>query len=95
MVTTNNNWRFKKAEDRRLKITISQNGNEITGTNKSKNLKIIGVIEGDEISYFTLPSDISSDEIKGKWRIHPDGVSLTGKWMHHNGGGTWDLTRIE
>lgn len=94
-ITTNNNWRFRKAADRRLKITISQNGNEITGTNNSKNLKINGVIDGDEISFFTWPSDISSDEIKGKWKIDSDGNRLTGKWSHPHGGGKWNLTRVE
>ena len=94
-ITTNNNWRFQRPKDRRLKITISQNGNEITGTNRSKNLKISGVIEGDVISYFTWPSEISSDEINGKWKINPDGVSLTGNWTHPHGGGKWNLTRVE
>ena len=94
-ITTSTRFRFKKAEERRLEIIITQKGNEITGINKSKNLKISGVREGNEISFFTWPSDISMDEIKGKWIVKPDGRIIEGTWTHPHGGGKWNLKRSE
>lgn len=94
-ITSNNLWRFTNKKDRRLEIKFAQQGNKITGTNKSRNLKITGVLKGDEITFFTWPSDISIDEIKGTWKISADGTKLMGNWSHPHGGGKWDLTKIE
>jgi hypothetical protein len=94
-ITTNSHWVFNHGKHRRLKITFEQQGNKITGTNRSANLKITGVREDDEISFFTWPSDISSGEIKGNWKVSPDGSKIEGTWSHPHGGGKWNLTRIE
>jgi hypothetical protein len=94
-ITTNSNQVFNRKKHRQLKINFEQVGNCIFGTNGSAILKITGVRKGDNISFFTWPSDISIDKIKGKWKINSDGTRLTGKWNHPNGVGKWNLTRIE
>ena len=93
-ITSNTYWRFTRRQHRQLKITFSQQGNEITGINQSTNLKISGIREGDEISFFTWPSDISSDEIKGEWRISADGSRIEGRWTHPHGSGRWNLRKV-
>jgi len=94
-ITTNSQWVFNKPKHRRLKIIFEQQGSKITGTNRLADLKITGVREGDEITFFTWPSDINDTEIKGMWRIDPDGNRLEGTWSHPHGDGKWNLTRIE
>jgi hypothetical protein len=94
-ITTNAQWVFNKPQHRRLIITFEQQGNKITGINRPANLKITGVREGDEITFFTWPSDINDTEIKGIWRISPDGSRIEGTWSHPHGDGKWNLTRIE
>jgi len=94
-ITTNTHWVFDKVKHRKLVVRFEQNGNSIIGTSSSANLKIVAAREGDEITFYTLPSDISSDEIKGKWKVNADGSRIEGKWSHPHGGGKWDLTRIE
>jgi len=93
-ISSDATWTFKKNEHRSLIITFQQNGNEITGTNSSVDLKINGIRDGDEITFYTLPSHITSYEIKGKWTVSADGRKLVGKWSVPNGGGRWDLTRL-
>jgi len=94
-ITTNTHWVFDKVKHRKLVVRFEQNGNSIIGTSSSANLKIVAAREGDEITFYTLPSDISSDEIKGKWKVNADGSRIEGKWTHPHGGGKWNLTRIE
>jgi hypothetical protein len=94
-ITTNSNWRFNNQKHRSLVVQFEQNGNHIIGTCSSANLKILATREGDNITFYTLPSDISSDEIKGKWKVNADGSSIEGKWTHPHGNGKWNLTRIE
>ena len=93
-ITSDATWTFKKNEHRRLIITFQQNGNEIIGTNSSVDLKIKGIRDGDEITFYTLPSHITSGEIRGKWTVSADGRKLVGKWSVPNGGGRWNLTRL-
>jgi hypothetical protein len=94
-ITTNTHWRFDKPSHRNLVVRFQQNGDSITGTSSSARLKIVATREGDNITFYTLPSDISSDEIRGKWRVNADGSRIEGKWTHPHGGGKWNLTRIE
>jgi len=93
-ISSENNWVFNRPKDRQISITFVQNGDEITGTNQAANLKITGTRSGDEISFYTWPSDISSEEIKGNWRISADGNKLEGNWTHPHGGGKWNLSKI-
>ena len=79
--------------DRKPWFTFEQNGNDIIGTDVSKNgSKIYGIRNGDTIKFkywgrFRL--------ILGEWKINPDGTSLEGTWEAENEHGSWNLTRIE
>ncbi len=83
-------WMFS---DRKPWFTFEQNGNDIIGTDVSKNgSKIYGIRNGDTIKFkywgsFRL--------IVGRWKINPDGTSLEGTWEADNEHGSWNLTRIE
>ena len=94
-ITTNTSWVFHKPKYRKLVVSLEQNGNSIVGSNSSANLKIEGKREGDKITFFTWPSDIISSEIKGKWKISPDGDRIEGTWSHPHGEGKWNLTKIK
>ena len=94
-VTSSNHYVFTKASQRSPILTFTQKGNEITGVAQGLNLKVSGTIEGDEIRFYTWPSDITSYELKGTWKISEDGRRLTGKWRQAHGGGDWNLTRID
>jgi hypothetical protein len=94
-ITTNTHWVFDKAKHRKLVVRFEQNGNSIIGTSSSANLKLVATREGDDITFYTLPSDVSSDEIKGKWKVSADGSRIEGKWTHPHGDGKWNLTRID
>jgi hypothetical protein len=94
-ITTNTSWVFQKPKHRRLVVSLVQNGNSITGTSSSANLKIEGKREGDKITFFTWPSDITYSEIKGKWMVSPDGRRIEGTWSHPHGDGKWNLTKIK
>jgi hypothetical protein len=94
-ITTNSNWVFKKRIHREIKVDFKQIGNCVTGENGRVNLKISGVRNGDTVSFYTWPSDITSDEIRGNWKIFDHGQKLIGKWSHPHGNGDWNLTRIE
>ncbi len=83
-------WMFS---DRKPWFTFEQNGNDIIGTDVSKNgSKIYGIRNGDTIKFkywgsFRL--------IVGRWKINPDGTSLEGTWEAEGERGSWNLTRIE
>ena len=88
-------YAFKKTAHRNVVITFTQDGNELHGVGDQANLKITATIEGDEIRFATWPSDITSNEIKGKWKIGENGQELTGKWSYHGGNGDWNLYKID
>ena len=94
-ITSSSKWMFNKPSEQSPDITFTQQGNEVTGINEEFNLKISGTIEGDEIHFFTWPSDFTTYEIKGTWEISREGRRLTGKWRNPLGNGDWNLTRIE
>lgn len=91
--TSSNSSLFRKSKHRNLVIVIEQNGSEITGHNDEYNLKISGTLDGDVISFFTWPSDITRNEIKGKWTVNPDGTMMEGTWRHSSSSGKWNLTK--
>ena len=93
-ITTNAHWVFDKKKHRSLVVRFEQNGNSIIGISSSANLKIVATREGDDISFYTMPSDLGG-EVKGKWKISSDGSHLEGKWTHPHGDGKWDLRKIE
>lgn len=92
-ITTNGNYTFQKKSSRSIAITLEQEGTNITGSNSEYNLKLIGTLEGNTINFYTLPSKITSGEIKGEWVISDDANLLTGKWTRGAAGGIWNLTR--
>jgi hypothetical protein len=94
-ITTNTNWVFNQKKHHSLIVRFEQNGNNIIGTSSSANLKIFATREGDNITFYTLPSDISSDEIKGKSKVSADGSGIKGKWTHPHEDGKWNLRKIE
>ncbi len=94
-ITSNSNYVFNKQKDRRIVVAFEQKGAEITGMSADVNLKITGTITGNKIKFFTWPSDITANELKGEWKISADGRRLAGKWGYSAGGGDWNLTKIE
>lgn len=95
-ITTNNpSAAFSKQKHRGIEVELTQNGNEITGFSDAANMKIHGTLEGDVISFFTWENDIASSEITGKWKVNPDGKTMTGSWYYPRASGKWDLTRIQ
>jgi len=79
--------------DRKPRFTFEQSGNDIIGTDVSKNRsKIVGTRKGDTIKFKYWGAHRL---ILGKWKINPDGTSLEGTWETDNEHGSWNLTRIE
>jgi hypothetical protein len=92
-VTSNHSWIFRKRREREIMITFKQDGNDVIGTNLENGLKIVGKLEGNQIRFYTLPSKISTGEIKGVWTVSEDGRRLEGTWSASNSAGDWNLTR--
>jgi len=90
---------FTKKEYQELVITLKQNGNIITGTDSYNSAVIEGTLDGDNIvfTYWSPNRKIAGGlELRGTWKINPDGHTLEGKWwMGGSTDGKWDLTRIE
>jgi hypothetical protein len=83
-------WMFR---DRKPMFTFEQSGNDIIGTDVSKNSsKVIGIRNGDTIKF---KYQGAHRLILGKWKINPDGTSLEGTWETDTEHGSWNLTRIE
>ena len=79
--------------DRQPRFTFEQSGNDIIGTDVSKNRsKIIGIRNGDTIKFKYWGAHRL---ILGEWQINPDGTSLEGTWEAEGERGSWKLTRIE
>ncbi len=84
-------WMFL---DRQPRFTFEQNGNDIIGTDVSKNgSKIYGIRNGDTIKFKYW--GVSNSLILGEWKINPDGTGLEGTWETDIEHGSWNLTRIE
>jgi len=82
-------WMFS---DRKPWFTFEQNGNDIIGTDVSKNgSKIYGIRNGDTIKFKYRGPPL----ILGEWKINSDGTGLEGTWETDNEHGSWNLTRIE
>ncbi len=94
-ITSDNPWRLEKPSERRMKITITQDGNRIIAVNEVHDLTLDGEIEGDEVTFVSRPGGVSSDAIKGKWLIDAANNQLVGTWRHPHGGGTWNLNRTD
>ena len=92
---TDTHWVFHKPSHRRILVVLDQQGNNITAVADAVDMKITGTVNGDLISFFTWPSDVSASEIKGNWTIVDGGARLEGKWSHPHGGGKWNLTRLQ
>jgi hypothetical protein len=91
------NWYFNTGKQRRMKLTLIQDGDKITAVNNSYDLKIIGTREDEYITFYALPSQIASYEITGKWKLDADSTRMEGSWeiKHHDLSGEWNLRRIE
>ena len=94
-ITSDTHWVFHKPSHRRILVVFDQQGTDITAVADSVDMKISATRDGDEISFFTWPSDVSASEIKGKWKLVDGGRRLEGKWSHPHGGGKWNLTRLQ
>lgn len=82
------------SKQRRMRITLEQNGKTITGTDSSRKIKINGTRNGNKIEFYI----IRGNQIDGVWEINADATKLEGKWSTDGGGGgsgNWNLTRIE
>ncbi len=82
---------FKR--NNRKEITLKQEGNIITGTDRSGTFEINGTREGDSISFYIL----RGNQIDGVWQINADATRLEGKWHTNGGGGAsgkWNLKRV-
>lgn len=94
-ITTDSHWVFHKRSHRRILVVFFQQGDDISAVASSVDMKITGTLDGDQITFFTWPSDVASSEIKGTWKIVDGGARLEGKWTHPHGGGKWNLTRLQ
>lgn len=94
-VTSNSHYYFDKKSYRSLRYQFQQDGNNVVGFNDQINLKVVGKLEGDTISFYTLPSKMGPSELTGKWKVSSDGKVLRGSWHIGGGGGKWNLTKIE
>ncbi len=90
-------WYFTTGKQRRMKLTLKQDGDKITATNNKYDLKIVGTLDDKYITFYALPSQIASYEITGKWKIDVDNDRMDGTWevRHHDASGEWNLRRIE
>ena len=83
-------------------ITIKQDGNIISATDKSNLINIVGTKVGDTIEFWFMASSRmgsgGGNEIDGVWKINADASKFEGKWHTDGGGGAsgkWNLTKIE
>ena len=93
---------FRSKSNRSLVITIKQDGNNISATDKSNFINIVGTKVGDTIEfYFIASSRMGSgggNEIDGVWKVNADASRFEGKWKtsgHGGASGKWNLTKIE
>lgn len=93
ITTDSGTYAFSKRRHRSIVVELVQEGNEITGYADSVDMKITGKLEGDTITFFTWPNDITTTEIKGKWKVNPDGDTMQGTWSYPFAAGKWDLAR--
>ena len=80
-------------KEQKMKITLQQNGNTITGSDSSRAIKISGTREGSTISFYIF----RGNQIDGVWEINADATKLEGKWGTDGGGGAsgkWNLKRV-
>lgn len=94
-VTSTDHYYFDKRSYRSLNYQFLQDGNNVVGVNAQIKLKVIGKLEGDTITFYTLPSKMGPTELKGKWKVSNDGRELRGSWSVGGSGGKWNLTRID
>ncbi len=78
---------------------IKQEGNIISGTDSPGKARIIGIREGDTITYDFWMGSVSSAVLSGECKVNVDGTLLEGYWEstsagdHHHG--QRNITRIE
>jgi len=92
---------FNSKSNRSLVITIKQDGNNISATDKSNFINIVGTKVGDTIEFYFIASSQmgthSGTQIDGVWKVNADASRFEGKWKSSIGGasGKWNLTKIE
>ncbi len=93
---------FRSKSNRSLVITIKQDGNNISATDKSNFINIVGTKVGDTIEFYFIASHRmgsgGGNEIDGVWKANADASRFEGKWKtsgHGGASGKWNLTRIE
>ena len=93
------NQYFTKKAHQELVITLKKSGNTITGTDSDNSAVIEGTQKGDRIDFtFWSPNEEITNrlELRGTWKVNPDGYTLEGKWwMGGSTDGTWDLIKID
>jgi hypothetical protein len=98
-ITSNTSYMFKNKKHRKLIITLKQEGNKITGSDKSTDSEITGTLAGDTIKFkFWSKQIYAGGEASGEWKVIDDGKRLEGFWGSAgtgSSGGKWNLTRIE
>ena len=85
-----------KRGKRRHVINLVQTGSEVTGTWEDETHTLIGVREGDVVTFQWFVERAGYD-LDGRWTIVEDGARLEGYWERPDGNyrGKWILTRIQ
>ncbi|MFT5220435.1 MAG: hypothetical protein ACI87H_002577 [Gammaproteobacteria bacterium] len=91
-ITSSDGWYFRHKKHRELVITLEQNGNSITGTDRLTNSEISGTLTGNTIKFEFWSGQLNNNNpVVGKWKVNADGTRFEGSWNH----GKWDLTRLD
>ncbi len=90
-ITSADSWYFRLKKHRELIISLEQNGNTITGSDRLTNSEIIGTVDGEIIKFEFWSGQLNNNRVTGEWKVNADGTRLEGSWDH----GKWNLTRLD
>lgn len=96
-ITSSVSYWFQHKKQRKLVITLKQEGNSITGTDNIGRSELTGTIEGDTIKFnYWSGRTLKGNEVNGEWKVIGNGSRLEGFWTWKGAPqGKWNLTRIE
>ena len=96
-ITSSVSYWFQHKKQRKLIITLKQEGKRITGTDNIGRSELTGTIEGDTIRFnYWSGRTLKGSEVNGEWKVIGDGSRLEGFWTWQGSPqGKWNLTRIE
>ena len=94
-ITTDHVWTFK-SRYRKLKLTLKDDGENITVTNTSPSVKLYVTRKGDVLSFSIndATTQCGCNYVNGEWKVNASGTRFEGTWKRSGGvDGEWTLKK--